>query len=110
MVIDTLEPEIGKGGCIIDFHTSGFFPERWYKLVFLLRASNTILYDRLKAKGYLPKKIEENVECELLEVTSEEVYSSYKENIICQLKNELPEDLQTNIQIIIDKIQELNKK
>ena len=52
MVVDFLEPEIGRGGCIIDFHTSEFFPERWFDFVFLVRANNTVLFDRLKARNY----------------------------------------------------------
>lgn len=47
MVVDFLEPEIQKEGCIIDFHSSGFFPERWFDLVVLLRTNNTVLFDRL---------------------------------------------------------------
>jgi adenylate kinase len=47
-----------------------------------LRCNNTYLYDRLKARNYVEEKITENIECEILEVTSEEVYTSYKENII----------------------------
>lgn len=39
----------------------------------LLRANNTVLFDRLKARGYNEKKISENIECEILEVTKEEV-------------------------------------
>jgi broad-specificity NMP kinase len=46
-------------------------------MVILLRCNNTTLYDRLKSRGYNEKKIEENLECEILEVTSEEVYNSY---------------------------------
>ena len=78
MVIDYLEEIVNKGGYIIDFHGSGLFPERWFDLVVLLRANNTLLYDRLKARGYDDKKITTNIECEILEVTSEEVYDSYK--------------------------------
>jgi adenylate kinase len=68
--------------------------------VVLLRASNTILFDRLKERGYSQKKITENIECEILEVTKEEVEryseavliynSSYKPEIILELVNELP--------------------
>lgn len=70
------------GGIVIDFHTSGFFPERvrqsislveWFDLVVLLRTNNTVLFDRLQARGYTQKKISENVECEIFEVSKEEV-------------------------------------
>lgn len=44
----------------------------------MLRCNNTYLYDRLKERNYAEEKITENIECEILEVTSEEVYTSYK--------------------------------
>ena len=39
---------MAKGGCIVEFHSIEFFPERWFDLVLCLRCDNTILYDRLK--------------------------------------------------------------
>ena len=39
-------------------------------MIILLRCNNTDLYDRLKARNYSEKKITENIECEILEVTS----------------------------------------
>lgn len=54
----------------------------------LLRTNNTVLFDRLKGRGYNEKKITENIECEILDVSKDEVerylllfiyyYSSYK--------------------------------
>jgi adenylate kinase len=37
--------------------------------------NNTVLFDRLAARGYDQAKITENIECEILEVVSEEVYT-----------------------------------
>jgi adenylate kinase len=42
-----MEEQMSEGGNIMDFHTIGFFPERWFDLVIVLRTDNTILYDRL---------------------------------------------------------------
>ncbi len=50
-VCDELEEIMNKGGVILDFHSSGFIPERWIDLVILLRTNNTILFDRLKDRG-----------------------------------------------------------
>ena len=47
MVCDELEPIMQNGGVILEFHSCDFFPERWFKLVVLLRCNNTELYDRL---------------------------------------------------------------
>jgi adenylate kinase len=52
MVLDELEPMIQDGGLILDFHSSSFFPQAWFKHVVLLRADNTVLYDRLAERGY----------------------------------------------------------
>lgn len=102
MVIDYFEKIIEKEGCVIEFHSSSFFPERWFDLVVLLRADNTILYDRLKERKYDEQKITENLECEILEVTHDEVYESYKPEIILELKNDLPENVEKNIQTVME--------
>jgi len=53
MVCDYLEPMMSQqGGIILEFHSCDFFPERWFDLVVLLRASNTQLFDRLQGRGY----------------------------------------------------------
>lgn len=36
-----------QGGNIVDYHSSDFFPERWFDIVFVLRTDNTTLFDRL---------------------------------------------------------------
>lgn len=101
MIIDNLEEAAKQGGLIIDFHSSGFFPESWFSLVVLLRCNNTELYDRLKARGYSDKKITENIDCEIMEVTAEEVRDSYKKEIILELKSEVIDDMEKNIDLVI---------
>jgi adenylate kinase len=46
-LIDEMEDKMGHGGKIVDYHGCDFFPERWFDIVFVLRANNTVLYDRL---------------------------------------------------------------
>jgi adenylate kinase len=46
-LLDEMEPLIAKGGVLVDFHTCDFFPERFFDLVLVLRASNTLIFDRL---------------------------------------------------------------
>jgi len=87
MVCDYLEPLMQKGGFLIEFHTSSFFPERWFDLVILLRTDNTPLYDRLVIRKYNKHKIDENISCEIMCVTRDEVYESYKKEIILELKS-----------------------
>ena len=102
MVNDELEPLLNEGGVILDFHSSSFLPENLIDLVVLLRCNNTELYDRLKARGYSDKKITENIDCEIMEVTSEEVKDSYKKDIIIELKSEKIEDMENNLDKVIN--------
>ena len=91
MICDYLEPINEEGGCLLDFHSAGFIPEDWIDLIVLLRCNNTELYDRLKARGYNDKKITENIECEIME-----------------LKSEVIDDMEKNLDIVMDKINELH--
>ena len=96
-----------KGGIILEFHSCDFFPERWFQLVVLLRCDNTNLYDRLAERGYNQEKITENIECEIMEVTSEEVKDSYKESIIFELKNHHIDDVEENIAKIKERLAQM---
>jgi adenylate kinase len=49
-VCDELEEIMNQGGNVIDFHTVDFFPERWFDLVVVLRASNDVLHPRLVSR------------------------------------------------------------
>jgi adenylate kinase len=106
MVCDYLEPHLGGGGCIVDFHSACDFPERWFDLVVLLRCNNTVLYDRLKPRGYSEEKIKNNIECEILEVMSEEVYEAYDKSIVLQLGNEKEEDMSVNMQTVFARLKD----
>jgi adenylate kinase len=101
MIVNELNEYVPEGGYVLDFHSSYFFPEEWIDLVVLLRCNNTVLYDRLKERGYTEKKIKENIECEILEVTADDVYENYDKNKVIQLSNERVEDMQNNIEEVI---------
>lgn len=51
--MDDMEDMMVEGGKIVDYHGSSFFPERWFDIVFVLRTSNTVLYDRLQKRYIL---------------------------------------------------------
>ena len=104
MVCDELEPLINNGGVILDFHSSSFLPENWVDLVVLLRCDNTVLYDRLHERGYNENKIKENIECEIMEVTAEEVREAFDEKKILELKSEKIDDMSNNIDVVVNKI------
>nr|CAH7742862.1 unnamed protein product [Callosobruchus chinensis] len=96
-LMDGLEDTMCRGGNIVDYHSCEFFPERWFDAVFVLTTDNTTLYDRLTNRGYTGKKLEDNIQCEIFHVILEEAKNSYKEHIVFELSNTLPEDLQENI-------------
>ena len=54
------------------------FPERWFDLVLVLRCSNTLLYDRLQARQYSGRKLEENVQAEIFQTILDEARESYR--------------------------------
>lgn len=103
-VISELETMLTEGGLIMDFHSAYFLPEESTDLVVLLRCNNTVLYDRLKARNYSDKKIKENIECEIMEVTSEDVRENFREEVILELKNEEVDDMEKNIEQILYKL------
>ena len=96
-VCDELEPLMARGGQAVDFHSCDFFPERWFDLVVVLRADNTVLYDRLAARGYAPKKITENVECEIMQVLLEEARGAYAPAIVQELHSNTEADMAANV-------------
>ena len=54
--------------------------ERWIALHTYLvgRTNNTLLYDRLKARGYKEAKVEENLQCEIFQTILDEAKESYR--------------------------------
>merc|ERR1712168_1441417 len=99
-VVDELESKIGEGGNIVDYHGSEFFPERWFDAVFVLRTDNTLLYERLEARDYSREKVEENVQCEIFQTLLEEARESYDDEIVHELKSDMAEDMERNLEQI----------
>ncbi|GIX93811.1 hypothetical protein CDAR_606661 [Caerostris darwini] len=101
-IIEELEEKIGEGGKIVDYHGCDFFPEDWFDIVFVLTTDNTILYDRLKKRGYSDKKVEENVQCEIFRTLLDEALESYKKEIVHALQSNTPDDMSSNIEQICE--------
>jgi len=55
-ICDELEDIMTEGGNIVDFHTSDFFPERWFDLVIVLRADTSQVFSRLEKTSLLSEK------------------------------------------------------
>jgi adenylate kinase len=99
-LLDHLEslPLASTGGYILDWHACDLFPERWIDLVIVLRCDSTLLYDRLTARGYKGKKLEENMDSEIMQVLLDEARESYKEEIVVELRSESNEDVEGNLE------------
>lgn len=96
-LMDGLEDVMNVGGNIVDYHSCEFFPERWFDVVFVLRADNTTIYDRLTTRGYTGKKLEDNIQCEIFNTILEEARNSYSTDIVHELSSKNLEELQDNI-------------
>ena|SRR3990167_3878685 len=103
-LVDLLETFIPQGGYVVDFHSSDFFPERYFDLVVILRCDNSVLYKRLEARGYKAEKITENIDAEIHGVSAEEAYESYKKEIILELNNSQESSMMENILKVFDAI------
>mmetsp|Transcript_31597 Transcript_31597/g.53326 ORF Transcript_31597/g.53326 Transcript_31597/m.53326 type:complete len:172 (-) Transcript_31597:1813-2328(-) len=99
-ICDLMEPIVGEGGCIVDFHSAELFPERWFELVLVLQAETEILYDRLTARGYSDHKRNENMQCEIMQVVLEEAKESYADEIVHALPSSTIEELESNVERI----------
>jgi adenylate kinase len=102
-MLDGLEDILAEcGGAVVDFHSCDLFPERWFDLVLVLRATNTVLFDRLTERGYGDKKVAENVECEIMQVVLEEARESYAAEIVHECASETLEQLDANVDRVVD--------
>jgi len=98
-LLDELEPLAAAGGLLLEHHSCALFPERWFDggLVLVLRTDNTLLFDRLVRRGYSARKVQENVECEIMRVVADEALASFpKEGVVHELQSEAPRDIEDN--------------
>ncbi|XP_071571746.1 adenylate kinase isoenzyme 6 [Temnothorax nylanderi] len=96
-LLNSMKGPMSEGGKIVDYHSADFFPERWIDIVFVLRTDNTILYDRLKDRGYCGKKLEDNIDCEIFQIILEEAREYYREEIVHELTNDTPDQMMDNV-------------
>eukprot|EP01104_Vermistella_antarctica_P016775 TRINITY_DN578_c0_g1_i2.p1 TRINITY_DN578_c0_g1~~TRINITY_DN578_c0_g1_i2.p1 ORF type:complete len:179 (+),score=59.37 TRINITY_DN578_c0_g1_i2:660-1196(+) len=101
-LLDEMEVLLEGGNSVVDYHGCDFFPERWFDLVVVLRTDNTVLYDRLKERGYGERKLKENLECEIMQVVVDQANESYKEEVIKVLDSNTVEDSDNNLEALQD--------
>lgn len=64
----------------------------------VLRTDSTMLYDRLKDRHYPERKLQENLDSEIMEVLLDEARGSYDEEIIIELQSNDAEDIKSNVE------------
>lgn len=99
-LLDYLEPQMEKGGNIVEYHCCELFPERWFQAVYVVQCNNTILYDRLVERGYNPTKLKQNIECEIFQECLNEAKESYGEDIVYILNGETGTDFKHGVEDI----------
>lgn len=87
-----------EGNNVAEYHSSEFFPERWFQAVYVVRCDTDILFKRLEHRGYNVEKIRNNVEYEIFQMSSDEAKSSYKKDIIFEVRGETEEQLEQNLE------------
>ena len=108
-ILDHLEPLVRRGGMILDYHSSEFFPERFFSHVIVLtcgRENTKILYERLeKRDGYTKEKIRQNVECEIFGECVEEAKEAYTgDGVVHVRSNETEEEMEEMVKFIAEEL------
>lgn len=101
-LLDLLEVDLEKGGMIVDWHCCDVFPERLIDLVVVLRTNSELLYTRLTKRGYKDIKIQENLDCEIMEVIAQEARDSYIPEIVIELTSDSADEMDENVDRISD--------
>ncbi|CAH2351600.1 adenylate kinase isoenzyme 6 homolog Fap7p [[Candida] railenensis] len=96
-LLDSLEIDLEKGGAIVDWHCCDIFPERLIDLVVVLRTDTSLLYDRLSKRDYKNNKIQENLDCEIMEVILNDARESYIPEIVIELTSNSVEEMDENV-------------
>ncbi|ODV70256.1 hypothetical protein HYPBUDRAFT_151652 [Hyphopichia burtonii NRRL Y-1933] len=100
-LLDLMEEDLREGGSIVDWHCCDIFPERLIDLVIVLRVSNDILINRLNKRGYKDNKIQENLDCEIMEVVLQDAKEGYQPEIVIELESNDVEQMDSNVDRIV---------
>ena len=101
MILDEIEHSVKKGGCVVDYHSCDMFPKSWFRLVFVLRTDNTVLYDRLEKRGYNEVKMKNNIECEIFQELLEEAREHFGIDRVIELFSNEVDDIENNLEMMI---------
>lgn len=96
------EAEEENVGIVADYHACEIFPERWFDLILVLRATTEVLFDRLSARGYSELKRSQNLESEIMQVILDEARESYAAEIVQELHSNSIEDMEENVRRVTE--------
>ncbi|MBD3192171.1 MAG: AAA family ATPase [Candidatus Heimdallarchaeota archaeon] len=90
----------------IEGHTTEYVPKQLVSLIFVIKCNPRILRKRLIARGYLKRKIEENIQAEIMEECLLRHRENFPEKIIIELDSSdiKPEEIVNEIMKSIDNI------
>lgn len=97
-LLDAMEAQLARGGNVIDWHACDLWPASAIDLVVVVRCGTEQLYDRLKGRGYGDKKIDENMDAEIMEVLLDEARGAYDERIVVEVRSEQVEEVDSNVE------------
>ena len=109
-LLDAIEHEAQSGGYLFDWHACDLFPESWIDLVIVLRSDSAILYDRLKARKYSEKKLQENMDAEIMEVLLGEARDAFQKEIVIELRSNNSEDMESNVERIVSWVEQWKRE
>lgn len=102
-----LEPILNQGKNNVFETIHPLFENDEVDCVFVCRTNNTILHDRLTARGYSSKKLENNMQAEIFQTIYDEVSEDFDEYKIISIQNDNLDDLDRNVKLIQKTIEEL---
>ncbi|KAK4621906.1 Adenylate kinase isoenzyme 6 HBR1 [Fulvia fulva] len=109
-LLDCIEDDLEEGGQIIDWHACDLFPVSLIDLVCVVRCEDTMkLYDRMKARGYGERKLQENLDCEIMQVLLEEAREAYAPEMVVELKSEDADEVESNVERVEKWIEQWRK-
>ncbi|EFX01114.1 hemoglobin and proliferation regulated protein [Grosmannia clavigera kw1407] len=104
-LLDALEADDvphGRGaGVLLDWHACDLFPTGWIDLVVVLTADTTSLYDRLAERKYPEKKMQENIDAEIMQVLLQEAHEAFPPEMVVTLQSNTVEDMESNVDRIV---------
>lgn len=86
---------------ILESHTISVIPHSLIQLCVVVTVPTThILYDRLAARGYSTRKIEENMDCEIMQECLQEAHETFAQQLVVEVRGETETDLEEAIETI----------